>query len=138
MRGGDSVNYSVTDTQLTGIADAIRTKTGGTASMAFPDEFIAGIDGITTFTENTEENSLPSSGVTIASKETASAGGISIFGAKAIKSISCTGLPDGVNFLYKLTSYSSSMSVNCYLYNSSSGTKSVLQSALTVTITYYS
>ena len=131
------MNYAVTDTQLTSIADSIRAKTGGTSSLAFPDEFVDGIGNITTFTENTTEMSLPTSGVTIASKETASAGAISIFGAKAIKSISCTGLPSGVNFLYKLSSYSTSMTVNCYLYNSSSGTKSVSQSALTVTITYY-
>ena len=42
------MNYSVTDTQLTGIADAIRAKSGGTASLTFPTGFNNAISGIKT------------------------------------------------------------------------------------------
>ena len=41
------MNYSVTDTQLTGIADAIRAKTGGTAQLSFPDDFVSEIGTLT-------------------------------------------------------------------------------------------
>lgn len=41
------MNYSVTGEQLTGIADAIRAKTGGTAQLAFPDDFTSEIGTLT-------------------------------------------------------------------------------------------
>lgn len=41
------MNYSVTGEQLTGIADAIREKTGGTDPLSFPDEFEEGISSLT-------------------------------------------------------------------------------------------
>ena len=40
------MNYSVTGEQLTGIADAIRTKTGDSSGLAFPDGFVSAIEGI--------------------------------------------------------------------------------------------
>ena len=40
------MNYCATDTQLTAIADAIRTKTHGSAQLEFPDGFTGGISGI--------------------------------------------------------------------------------------------
>ena len=40
-------NYLVTDTQLTSVANAIRTKTGGSSGLSFPDGFVSGIGGIT-------------------------------------------------------------------------------------------
>ena len=39
-------NYLVTDTELTSIADAIRSKAGTSTSMAFPDAFVSTIEGI--------------------------------------------------------------------------------------------
>lgn len=39
-------SYIVSDTSLTAVADAIRTKTGKSAQMAFPDGFVDEIDGI--------------------------------------------------------------------------------------------
>lgn len=39
--------YVVKETQLTAIADAIREKTGGSASLEFPDGFTGAIEGIT-------------------------------------------------------------------------------------------
>lgn len=42
------MNYSVTGEQLTSIADAIRTKTGGTAELEFPTEFVSVIENIQT------------------------------------------------------------------------------------------
>ena len=40
-------NYIVTDNQLTGIADAIRAKTGGSGGIEFPTGFVSGIGGLT-------------------------------------------------------------------------------------------
>ena len=48
-----------------------------------------------------------------------------------------SGLPEGATFLYRITTYTSSVSVNCYLYNSTTAPIGVLQASLTVTITYY-
>lgn len=39
-------NYIVTDTELTSIADTIRTKSGQSGSLSFPNEFISGIESI--------------------------------------------------------------------------------------------
>lgn len=39
-------NYVVSDTSLTAVADAIRTKTGKSAQMAFPTEFVSEIGSI--------------------------------------------------------------------------------------------
>lgn len=39
-------DYKVTDTQLTAIADAIRAKTGGSATLEFPTEFVSEIGSI--------------------------------------------------------------------------------------------
>ena len=39
-------NYLVTDTELTSIADAIRTKGGTSASLEFPTEFVSAIGNI--------------------------------------------------------------------------------------------
>ena len=41
-------DYLVTDTELTDIADAIRTKGGTSASLEFPDDFISAIGDIAT------------------------------------------------------------------------------------------
>jgi len=41
-------NYIATDTDLTAVADAIRTKGGTSASLAFPAEFVSAIDAIPT------------------------------------------------------------------------------------------
>ena len=39
-------NYLTTDTDLTAVADAIRTKGGTSAALAFPEEFVAAIEAI--------------------------------------------------------------------------------------------
>lgn len=39
-------NYLVTDTELTSIADTIRTKSGQSGSLSFPTGFISGIESI--------------------------------------------------------------------------------------------
>lgn len=39
-------NYIVSDTNLTAVADAIRAKTGGSASLEFPDDFVSEIGSI--------------------------------------------------------------------------------------------
>ena len=39
-------NYIVTDTELTSIANAIRTKGGTSASLTYPDGFISAISAI--------------------------------------------------------------------------------------------
>ena len=39
-------NYLVTDTELTSIADAIRTKGGTSASLEFPTDFVSAIENI--------------------------------------------------------------------------------------------
>jgi hypothetical protein len=39
-------NYMVTDSQLSSIANAIRSKGGTSASLAFPTGFISAIDAI--------------------------------------------------------------------------------------------
>lgn len=39
-------NYTVTDLELTSIANAIRTKGGTSASLAFPSEFVSAINDI--------------------------------------------------------------------------------------------
>ena len=39
-------NYIATDTDLIAVANAIRTKTGTTSSITFPNEFVNGITGI--------------------------------------------------------------------------------------------
>ena len=41
-------NYLATDTELTSIANAIRTKGGTSAQLAFPNEFISAIEAIPT------------------------------------------------------------------------------------------
>lgn len=40
------MNYVTSDTELTGIADAIRAKTGGTEELTYPDEFVSEIGGL--------------------------------------------------------------------------------------------
>ena len=40
------VDYIVTDTELTSVANAIRTKGGTSALLSFPTEFIAAINAI--------------------------------------------------------------------------------------------
>lgn len=40
------MNYITTDTELTSIANAIRTKGGTSAGLAFPSEFISAINAI--------------------------------------------------------------------------------------------
>lgn len=40
--------YLVQDTDLTAVADAIRTKTGSSDSIAFPDGFVSAVEGIST------------------------------------------------------------------------------------------
>lgn len=56
-------NYIVTDTELTSIADTIRTKSGQSGSLSFPTGFISGIEsissgggGITTLVGYTDKN----------------------------------------------------------------------------------
>ena len=39
-------NYLVTDTELTSIADAIRTKGGTSESLEFPTDFVSAIENI--------------------------------------------------------------------------------------------
>lgn len=46
-------DYLVTDTELTSIADAIRTKGGTSANLSFPTEFVSAINGIPTGSEPT-------------------------------------------------------------------------------------
>lgn len=41
-------SYVVSDTSLTAVADAIRAKTGGTADLAFPADFVSEIGSIET------------------------------------------------------------------------------------------
>lgn len=45
------MNYSVTGEQLTGIADAIRDKTGSSEQIMFPDGFVSNIESLITFGE---------------------------------------------------------------------------------------
>lgn len=40
------MDYLVTDTELTSVADAIRAKSGGSSSLTFPSGFISAIQGI--------------------------------------------------------------------------------------------
>ena len=47
-------DYKVTDTQLTSIANAIRTKGGTSAQLEFPTEFVDAIDNISTATLGTK------------------------------------------------------------------------------------
>ena len=42
------MNYFVDGDDLTGIADAIRSKTGGSAALEFPDDFTSAISGLHT------------------------------------------------------------------------------------------
>ena len=46
-------DYLVTDTELTSLANAIRTKTGDNSSLTFPSGFVSAIQGISTGTEST-------------------------------------------------------------------------------------
>ena len=46
-------DYLVTDTELTSLANAIRTKTGNNSSLTFPSGFVSAIEGITTGSNNT-------------------------------------------------------------------------------------
>ena len=48
-------NLITTDTELTSIADAIRAKTGGSAELEYPTEFVSEIGGITTLAEGTAD-----------------------------------------------------------------------------------
>lgn len=41
-------NYKVTDTELTGVADAIRTKGGTSAELEWPAGFVSAIEAIPT------------------------------------------------------------------------------------------
>lgn len=41
------MKYKVTDTQLSNIADAIRTKTGNNSMLEFPNDFVSEVNGIT-------------------------------------------------------------------------------------------
>lgn len=133
-----SEKYLAEGEDLRKIADMIRAKTGESEPIVFPSGFLDGIGEIQLFTEQTTAGTaLPTSGTTINGKETASIGGISINNAKAIKGVACSGLPEGATFLYRIVTNTSSISVNCYLYNSTTAPIGVLQASLTVTITYY-
>ena len=56
--------YSVTGEQLTWIADAIRTKTGGSEELIFPSEFVSEIGTLTDTNDATAEASDIKSGKT--------------------------------------------------------------------------
>lgn len=51
------MNYYVTGEQLTAVADAIRTKTGGSSGLAFPDGFTGAISGIHAIPQKYEHQS---------------------------------------------------------------------------------
>lgn len=46
------MDYLVTDTELTSVADAIRTKGGTSANLSFPTEFVSAINDISTGASN--------------------------------------------------------------------------------------
>lgn len=43
-----ATEYLTNDTDLKAVADAIRTKAGSTAALAFPDGFVSAVNGIQT------------------------------------------------------------------------------------------
>lgn len=52
-------NYKVSDTDLTAVANAIRTKSGGSSQLTFPSGFVSAIGDITTG-DNIDHEDLPS------------------------------------------------------------------------------
>lgn len=64
-------DYKVTDTNLTSIANAIRTKTGKSSSMAFPDEFVSEINSISTGGTTLITKSISENGTYSASSDNA-------------------------------------------------------------------
>lgn len=88
-------NYVVSDTSLTAVADAIRAKTGGTADLAFPADFVSEIGSIETggggFTwDDLASNQTPTGAVSF---ETATTIGTRAFSErKGITSVDLTGI----------------------------------------------
>ena len=70
--------YLTNTTDLTKVADAIRTKGGTSAALAYPDEYVSAINAITTGTELKIVVSVPT-GATV----TATKGGLSVSGISA-------------------------------------------------------
>ena len=126
------MNYSVTGEQLTAIADAIRAKTGGTAQLEFPTEFVSEIGNIG-LTEGTTNVSIPSSSGLIPAYYATGMGSVTINNLKAVKSITITGVPSNCYFTYVI----STNKITFYIVNNSDSMKTINANSISVTVTYY-
>lgn len=82
----DTVDYLTTDTELTSIADAIRTKGGTSASLVYPTGFVSAIQAISTGTDVSDTTAVE--GDVLAGKYFYKANGSKVQGTIATKTSS--------------------------------------------------
>lgn len=135
------MNYSVTGQQLTGIADEIRSKTGGTTPITFPNGFVSEINSIKNQLSKTAQQVIYTNAIEY-----------SLAGKAVDKILSLTAL---TGTLIEITNYSFSSqianlklllyvsvsdnttSIEAYLYNESSASISIPDN-FDITINYNS
>lgn len=134
--------FIVTEESLTNIANAIRSKTGVSEPLVYPDDFVDGISGIETLEKVSYTYSIPAQETEIKPNELVLLGQISMGNkAKAILDVSPISGYDSTKFQFYYLFQSSEervYSVRFMLYNKSSEYGAILpKNAMSVKVISY-